>query len=175
MTRQAPGNPSTPRRLVFRLRTLLGLPVVAALLMTLIVECGRAVNSGFWVGRKDVTLPFLIVDETTNNPIPQAEVWLIEPGNSGAGPVKGLTGQNGRVDLQNSFYARGSFGVGETTHVGFHPWLVRVLADGYRSFVAALEDFDGPPPDGSTDPPLRLYYPVPREIGSTPRNRGASD
>lgn len=150
------------RRFAFRLRTLLWLPVAAAALIVCMTP------SGPWVGIRSLTIRFLVVDEATGRPIPNARVlllYLYTNQHEDDQKIVGETGTDGRVALTAAFKAHGAFGLGgETCLISLSPWSVRVEAEGYRTFPTVLDDPDHKASVVLSNPPLGLSVPLPKEV-----------
>jgi hypothetical protein len=103
----------------------------------------------------------LVVEGSSGRPISQAEVELIHPFDDERSPVRGWTEADGRVVLQNRFYASGvDYLVGKTKHVTFSPFVIRVAAVGFSEFRASLARPAAEPDKMATLIPLNLSYPV---------------
>lgn len=122
-----------------------------------------SVNS--WVGARDVPVFFRLVSRETGEPVRGAEVELIHPWNDEIPAVKGRSAADGRLVLTTRFWAGGTevhglFRTRSSEHVTFSPWLIRVRAEGFVDYQAALAEWKGPPEWQVTDEPLRLKYPL---------------
>jgi hypothetical protein len=152
-------------RFRFSLRTLLLLPFVlaslfVALLPVLPYQASISTNSPF---------SFVVADEATGLPIPNAAVRLIDPRfalddaeNQGNRVV---TGAAGSVEYFLYASVRGREGLlGQTETVSYNPWLIRVEAPGYRPFFTSLASDPPIPPDRLTARPLGLAFPPPPSV-----------
>jgi hypothetical protein len=152
----------TERRLRFRLRTLALLPfalapLFVALLPVLPYEASVSTTRPFH---------FLIVDDATGRPVPDATVQLIDPRfppddaeNQGERVV---TGPDGTAPYYLFANVRGREGLlGRTETTSYHPWLVRVEARGYRLFFTSLAAEAPVPAKRLSAPPLGLTFPPP--------------
>jgi len=152
-------------RFRFSLRTLLLLPIVlaplfVALLPVLPYQASVATTTPF---------SFVVVDEATGRPIANAAVRLIDPRfpmddaeNQGERVV---TGAAGSVEYFLSANVHGREGLlGRTEAISYNPWLIRVEALGYRTFVTALASDAPIPPDRLTARPLGLTFPPPPSV-----------
>jgi hypothetical protein len=153
------------QRFRFGVRTLLLLPFVlaplfVALLPVLPYQASVSATSPF---------SFVVVDESTGRPIPNAAVRLIDPRfalddteNQGERVV---TGADGSVDYILSANVRGREGLlGRTETISYNPWLIRVEALGYRPYFTSLASDSPIPADRLTAPPLGLTFPPPPTV-----------
>lgn len=149
----------------FRLRTLLLLPFVlgplfVALFPVLPYQASVATTSPF---------RFVVVDEATGRPIPNAAVRLIDPRfalddaeNQGERVVTRADGSAEYFLFANVHGRKGLLGRTET--ISYNPWLIRVEALGYRLFFTSLAGDSPIPADRLTAPPLGLTFPPPPSV-----------
>ncbi len=164
------------QRFRFSLRTLLLLPFVlaplfVALLPVLPYQASVSTTSPF---------SFVVVDDATGRPIPNAAVRLIDPRfapddaeNQG---TRVVTGADGSVEYYLYANVRGREGLlGRTETISYNPWLIRVEALGYRPFFTSLATDPPIPTDRLTAPPLNLTFPPPPSvtIGLSPSTSAA--
>lgn len=147
-------------RFQFRLRTLLLLPIVVTPLFIILLPVRP------YEGAIPCTFRFVVVDDATGRPIPDAIVRLINqtipPEHDDLQPEAVMTGADGSAECFVYVDTRGREGLlGRTQRVTFQPWMIRVEVPGYRLLFTSLA---GDPPvraDRLTDPPLKLVYPPP--------------
>jgi hypothetical protein len=140
-------------RLGFSLRTLLLLPFVLAPLFVVLLPV-RPYQSSV-----STTSPFsfVVIDEATGRPIPNAAVRLIDPRfppddaeNQGARVV---TMADGSAEYFLSANVHGREGLlGRTETTSYNPWMIRVEALGYRPFFTSLASASPIPADQLTAP-----------------------
>lgn len=150
------------QRFRFSLRTLLLLPFLlaplfVALLPVVPYEASVSTTSPF---------RFIVVDEATGQPIPNAAVRLIDPRfapddyeNQGQRVVTEVDGSVEYFLFANTHGREGLLGRTET--ISYNPWLIRVEASGYRPFFTCLASDPAVPAVRLTAPPLGLTFPPP--------------
>lgn len=125
--------PRVPRRswTRLRLRTLMLLPVGIALLLLLV---DRSMHV-FWVGRRNVSFRWLIVDATTGRPIGQALIEIFDQDGDHQVPLKTLTTNgHGQVEVVERCTASGTGSpLRRTGHVRLPFWDFRVSRSGYKT------------------------------------------
>ncbi|HEY2155832.1 MAG TPA: carboxypeptidase-like regulatory domain-containing protein [Isosphaeraceae bacterium] len=139
----------------YRIRTLLTLPVAAALLLVWLDQSHR----GHWSGTAHVRLDFLVLDDATGGPIPGAAIRL-DPLGWGIVHEDTMTDRDGRAALILGAPAGGRFTLlRRERHVHYRGWDLRVGADGYEP---ATPDFGELTSDiqfhafGATPPPILI-------------------
>jgi hypothetical protein len=153
------------RRFRFRFRTLLLLPIVLSPLLVVLLPVLP------YQASVSTSLPFsfMVMDEATVRPIPNAVVRLIDPRfapddteNQGERVV---TGADGSVDYFLSANIQGREGLlCRTETISYNPWMIRVEAIGYRPFFTSLANDPPIPADRLTAPPLGLTFPPPPSV-----------
>jgi hypothetical protein len=164
------------RRFRFSLRTLLLLPVVLAPLFVALLPV-----LPYQAERSSPPFRFVVVDDATGRPIPNAAVRVLDPRfrfddakNQGERIVTGADG-NAEYSLYANVQGReGLLGHIETT--SYHPLLIRIEAPGYRSFFTSLASEPSALANQFTATPLGLTFPPPYSatIRLTPSDRSES-
>lgn len=146
----------------FRLRTLLLLPLVLAPLIVALLPILP------YQASISMTAPFrfVVVDEATGRPIPNAAVRLIDPrfalGDTANQGERVVTRADGSVDYFLFANVQGRQGLlGRTETISYNPWLIRVEARGYRPFFTSLASIPPIRDDRLTAPPIGLTFPPP--------------
>lgn len=158
-----------------RIRTLLLLPIVVAIAMTVFVWLDSEVLSLNVVRRKSVPLDFLVVDERTGAPIVSAYVLLHEPGHEDEPPVMPhhvelFTGRDGHAgfELRNvvGHFRRGYFsGRMQGGAVSYPAWKVAISAAGHELFHATFAELTRRDPRFLTDDtPPSILVALPRSV-----------
>lgn len=112
---------------------------------------------------------FVVVDEATGQPIPNASVQILNPrfalDDDGSQGKRVLTGADGDAayDLYVNIHGReGLLGCTET--LNYNPQLIRVEAPGYRPVFTSLANDPTMLADQLTAPPLGMTHPPPSSV-----------
>lgn len=153
------------QRFRFGLRTLLLLPFVLAPLFVALLPIRP------YQASVSTTSPFnfVVVDDATDRPIPNAAVRLIDPRfplddteNQGE---RAVTRADGSAEYFLSANVQGREGLlGRTETISYNPWVIRVEALGYRPFLTSLASDPSVSADQLTAPPLGLTFPPPPSV-----------
>lgn len=146
----------------FRVRTLLLLPIVLAPVLIGLLP----VLPYEWEISASTTFRFIVVDNATGQPVPNATVQVVHPGyaldDKDQQGVRVTAGADGSAEYFLYAKVHGREGLlGRTETITYNPWMIRVEAPGYALYSTSLA---GDPPiraDRLTDLPLNLAFPPP--------------
>lgn len=147
------------RRLRFCIRALLVLVVLTPLFVAVLPVIP-------YQGAFSIPFHFVVVDDATGRPIPNAVIRLIHPAfaenDRENQHEKMVTEVDGSVECYLDGTSHGREGLlGRTETITFNPWMIRVEAQGYRPFFTSLASDPPVPADRFTAPPLGLADPLP--------------
>ena len=139
---------------------LLLAPILAVLLPTRPYEMSSSLST---------PTSFIIVDETTRQPVVGAKVWLFDvryaENNLEMQRQWIVTGADGRADSMPDARVTGREGLfGRTETTSFDPLVIRVDAPDYYRFQAPLGANTSIRAEDYTDPPLGLSFPPPTRV-----------
>ena len=112
---------------------------------------------------------FVVVDDATGRPVPNATVRFVDPrfrlDDPINQPAREVTGADGSADLFPSANIHGRQGLlGMTEMTSYNPWLIRVEATGYRPFISSLAGDPAIPAAQLIARPLSLPFPPPKWV-----------
>ncbi|WP_406695705.1 hypothetical protein V5E97_32345 [Singulisphaera sp. Ch08] len=112
---------------------------------------------------------FVVVDEATGRPIPDAVVQVIDPSfaldDTENQSKQAVTGADGHVNYHLYANVHGREGLlGQTETISYNPMMIQVKALGYLPYFTSLASDPPLPADRLTAPPLGLTFPPPRSV-----------